>query len=127
MMEIVICQPTAPIMVPRLLDFPLGATLLEYRRAPGKYKTPPPADTEKNKTLIKLLECPIPPPLSSSCHKNPGHFSSHSIYDILSEQGYTSLPRRYQKSDALHDPHNFFKKYHVKAYDQSFPMMYNTI
>ena len=26
-------------------------------------------------------------------------------YDILSEQGYTSLPRRYQKSDALQDPH----------------------
>ena len=30
--------------------------------------------------------------------------------DILSEEGYTSLPRRYQKSDALQDPQNNFKK-----------------
>ena len=27
------------------------------------------------------------------------------VYDELSEQGYTSLPRRYQKSDALQDQH----------------------
>ena len=29
-------------------------------------------------------------------------------YDELSEQGYTSLPRRYQKSDGLQDPRNNF-------------------
>ena len=36
-MEIVICQPAAPSWWP-LLDFPLEATLLEYRGAAGKYK-----------------------------------------------------------------------------------------
>ena len=33
---------------------------------------------------------------------------SNSSYDILSEQGYTSLPRRYQKSDEQQDEKNIF-------------------
>ena len=43
------------------------------------------------------------------CNKQTMH-KRQSEYDELSEQGYTSLPRRYQKSDDQQDEKNNFKK-----------------
>ena len=52
---------------------------------------------------------------------------SENRYDTLSASVVKSFPKRYQNSDDQQDEQNIFYKYHVKALEQSFPMMYNTI